>query len=81
MKIKSTILLLLPTHITSKEVTGEKGVADKLLEFIKEDNVKLLGGESNNTNTGWQDGSIHHIEVGFERKLLWDICQLYNAHK
>ena len=43
------------THIT---LAGAKGVADKILEFLTEvnqlDNVKVIGGDSTNANTGWR---------------------------
>ena len=66
------------THITPEEGTGAKGTSDKVIE-LPEDvdqlaNVKIVGGDSTSTNTGWRDGAIHHIEVAKQEKVLWDIC-------
>ena len=69
------------THVTPEEGSGAKGVADEILEFLTEvnqlDNVKVIGGDSTNCNTGWRDGAIHHLEVGLDGKVLWDICHLH----
>ena len=69
------------THVTPDEGTGAKGTAEKIIEYLKEveqiDNVKVVGGDSTSSNTGWKDGSIHHIEVGKGEKVLWDICLLH----
>ena len=69
------------THITPQEGSGAKGVADKLVEFLVDTKqlefVKVIGGDSTATNTGWKEGSIHHIEVAKEEKVLWDICLLH----
>ena len=69
------------THITPEEGSGAKGVADKLVEFLVDtkqlENVKVIGGDSTSTNTGWKEGSIHHIEVAKDEKVLWDICMLH----
>ena len=59
------------THITPEKGTGNKGVAEMILEFLKEvnqlDNAKVTGGDrTTNANTGWKDGSIHQVEVGLD---------------
>ena len=69
------------THVTPAEGSGAKGEADKVIEFLTEvkqlENVKVIGGDSTNSNTGWKDGAIHHIEVGKKEKVVWDICLLH----
>ena len=39
--------------------------------------MKIVGGDSTSPNTGWKNGSIHHIEVEKGGKVLWDICLLH----
>ena len=69
------------THVTPDEGTGAKGTAEKVLEFLSDvkqlENVKVIGGDSTNSNTGWKDGAFHHIEVGKKEKVVWDICLLH----
>lgn len=69
------------THVTPEEGTGAKGTADKIVEYLMEvnqlENVKIIGGDSTNPNTGWRGGAIHHIEVAKNEKVLWDICLLH----
>ena len=69
------------THLTPVEGTGAQGTADVVLDYFKEvdqvENVKVLGGDSTNSMTGWEGGAIHLIEVGKGEKVLWDICLLH----
>ena len=69
------------THVTPEEGTGAKGTAEKVIEFLEDvnqlENVKIIGGDSTNSNTGWKNGSIHLIEAAKKEKVLWDICLLH----
>ena len=69
------------THFTLDKKAGAKGVAEKIVHFLQDvhqlDNVKIIGGDSTSSNTGWKQGAIHLIEVWKEEKLLWVICQLH----
>ena len=69
------------THVTPDEGSGARGTALKVTEFLEEvnqlENVKILGGDSTNSNTGWKEGAIHHIEAAKGEKVLWDICILH----
>ena len=69
------------THLTPEEGTGAQGTADVILEWLKDvgqlENVKVLGGVTTNSMTGWEGGAIHYIEVGKMEKVVWDICLLH----
>ena len=69
------------THVTPEEGTGAKGTAEKVIDFSEDvnqlENVKIIGGDSTNSNTGWKEGSIHHIEAAKNEEVLWDICLLH----
>ena len=69
------------THVTPEEGTRAKGTAEKVLEFLEEiaqlQSVKIVGGDSTASNTGWKQGAIHHLEVANKEKVLWDICLLH----
>ena len=56
-------------------------VAKGLLEFLisrkQENNLKAVGGDSTNVNTGWRGGAIHFLEIGINRRLMWLICMLH----
>ena len=52
-----------------------------MVEFLVEvkqlENVQIIGGDSTNSNTGWEGGAIHFIEVAKLEKVVWDICLLH----
>ena len=57
-------------------------VAQEIYEMLKQmgalDSLKVLGGDSTNTNTGWKGGTHAHMERLLGRRLFWAIC---NTHK
>ena len=70
------------THFVPHE--GEpaaKVVADQLLGYLKESELDksllAIGGDSTPMNTGHKGGSIHFLEVGLGRRLVWIICLLH----
>ena len=58
------------THVTLDEGTGAKMTAEKIMDFL----WKVVGVDSTITNTRSKDVLIHHIEVGQEEIVLWDVC-------
>ena len=62
-------------------VSAAKAVSDQLLEYLKEfgldKSLLAIGGDSTPANTGYKGGSIHFLEVGLGRRLVWIICQLH----
>ena len=73
------------THFVPNEPTesvlAAQAVADELLEYLKEFGLDVtllaVGGDSTNVNTGWKGGSIHFLEVGLGRRVVWIICLLH----
>lgn len=68
-------------HTTPRIGTG-KGICDSILAFLNCNNVtlddlKCVGCDGTNTNTGWKSGAIRHMELRLKRPLQWFICQLH----
>ena len=65
----------------TETVSAAKAVADQLLDYLKgvelDKSLLAVGGDSTNVNTGYKGGSIHYLEVGLGRRLVWIICQLH----
>ena len=56
-------------------------VADYIVEWMKnhgvDESLKLIAGDSTNSNTGWKGGAMTWIERKIGRKLHWLVCQLH----
>ena len=50
---------------------------DVLAEQDSVDSILAIVADGTNTNTGWKDGMIAHVERDTKRKLVWLICQLH----
>lgn len=60
-------------HTTPRIDTG-KGICDSILAFLNCNNVtlddlKCVGCDGTNTNTGWKSGAIRHMELRLKRPL------------
>ena len=72
-------------HFTPEEPNGSnkpaKEEAKKIYEWLKEnkveESIKLVGGDSTNSNTGWAGGAIAWLEKLLGKKLFWAICMLH----
>lgn len=72
-------------HFVPEEATKEnkaaKQVSRKIVDWIidhgVEDSLDAIGGDSTNSNTGWEGGSFTHIEAMLGKKLTWLVCFLH----
>ena len=72
-------------HFVPSEATREekaaKQVANKIVDWILkygvETSLDSLGGDSTNSNTGWEGGSFTHVEKMLGQKKMWLVCFLH----
>ena len=50
---------------------------DVIAEHDSVDSIVAVLADGTNTNTGWKDGMIAHVERDLQKTLLWLICQLH----
>ena len=64
-----------------KEKKPAEVVADLIVEWMTnhgvDETLKLLAGDSTNSNTGWRAGAMAWIERKLGRKLHWLVCMLH----
>ena len=75
------------TYLQHSEIAPNRGtgqdLADDFLEVVIENNseasLEAVVADGTNTNTGWRDGCIAHLErkIHPARPLLWLICQAH----
>lgn len=75
------------SYLQHSEIAQNKGtgqdLADDFLEVVIENNseasLEAVVADGTNTNTGWRDGMIAHLErkIKPSRPLLWLICQAH----
>ena len=64
-------------HSTVELGTGRglaKDFKDVLAEHNSIDTIEAVVADGTNTNTGWRDGFIAHLERDLRRNLIWLIC-------
>ena len=69
-----------PESPQEKEKPAEKvaqGVFDWLSSHGAVESLKVIGGDSTNSMTGWKGGSLAFLERMMGHKCLWDICSLH----
>lgn len=44
---------------------------------IKTEDLRVIGCDGTNVNTGWKGGVIRHLEVSMKKPLQWSICLLH----
>ena len=68
---------------TSEEstMTPSEAVALQIFEWCVQfgvhETLKVIGGDSTNSNTGWKGGAFHFLEKYLDRRLFWCVCQLH----
>ena len=69
-----------PDEATKDEKPAKK-VANKIVEWILkygvETSLDSIGGDSTNSNTGWEGGTFTHIEIMLKGKKMWLVCFLH----
>lgn len=69
-------------HLLINPPANAVNIATNVLSYTRENsvnpkNLKAIGCDGTNVNTGWKDGVIRIIEVQIEKPLQWVICMLH----
>ncbi|CAH0551159.1 unnamed protein product [Brassicogethes aeneus] len=69
------------THVvpTSKKADG---IANSIISYLHAkgidiSNIKVIGCDGTNTNTGWKGGAIRFMELAFKKPVQWAVCLLH----